>query len=102
MAISKKELFGDKEIELAKYAKALSHPARLAILKLLSERSCCCCGDIVDSSVLSQSTISQHLKELKEAGLIQGEITPPKIKYCINKKNWEAAKQCFNAFFKEV
>jgi len=84
---------------LAKYAKALAHPTRIAILKHLENQSCCFTGDLVDVFPLAQSTISQHLKELKNAGLIQGELTPPKIKYCINQENWKIAKSLFQQFF---
>jgi predicted transcriptional regulator len=85
--------------ELAKFAKALAHPMRIEILRLLSTQSCCFTGDLVEVLPIAQSTISQHLKELKNAGLIQGEITPPKTKYCINKKNWKRAKLLFASFF---
>ena len=85
--------------ELARYAKALGHPTRIAILKRLENESCCFTGDLVEELPLAQSTISQHLKELKTAGLIQGELKPPKIKYCINPKNWEKAKQLFDDLF---
>lgn len=87
---------------LAKYAKALAHPTRLAILEYLSQQSCCFTGDLVNIFPLAQSTISQHLKELKNAGLIQGEVKPPKVKYCINKENWDEAKQLFTAFFNKT
>lgn len=84
---------------LAVFAKALAHPTRIAILKHLDKQSCCFTGDLVDVFPLAQSTISQHLKELKNAGLIQGELKPPKIKYCINKENWKIAKELFHDFF---
>lgn len=84
---------------LARFAKALGHPTRIAILKHLENQSCCFTGDLVEIFPLAQSTISQHLKELKNAGLIQGELNPPKIKYCINKENWKIAKELFNNFF---
>lgn len=84
---------------LVKYAKALGHPTRIAILKHLENQTCCFTGDLVDIFPLAQSTISQHLKELKNAGLIQGELKPPKIKYCINQKNWKLAKTLFHNFF---
>lgn len=87
--------------ETARFAKALSHPVRLTILKHLSIQNCCFTGDLVDILPLAQSTISQHLKELKEAGLIQGEVNPPKIKYCINQENWNKAKQLFETLFNE-
>lgn len=90
----------DKDTEqLASFAKALSHPTRLLILKHLEKQSCCFTGDLVEILPISQSTVSQHLKELKNAGLIQGEIKPPRIKYCVNKENWETAKKLFNALF---
>ena len=86
MGISKKEEFSVTDNKLAKYTKALSHPARIAILKLLIKRQACVCGDIVDELPLSQSTISQHLKELKEAGLIKGDIDGAKVCYCIDER----------------
>lgn len=85
--------------DLAKFAKALAHPTRIAILKHLENQSCCFTGDLVTIFPLAQSTVSQHLKELKNAGLIQGELKPPKIKYCIHQKNWKKAKSLFQQFF---
>jgi ArsR family transcriptional regulator len=85
--------------ELAGLAKALGHPTRIAILKHLENQSCCFTGDLVDVFPLAQSTISQHLKELKNAGLIQGELKPPKIKYCIHQENWNKAKLLFEELF---
>ena len=84
---------------LAKFAKALAHPTRIAILKHLENQSCCFTGDLVEVFPLAQSTVSQHLKELKTAGLIQGELKPPKIKYCINQEKWNEAKTLFLQFF---
>jgi ArsR family transcriptional regulator, arsenate/arsenite/antimonite-responsive transcriptional repressor len=84
---------------IAKFAKALGHPTRIAILKHLENQSCCFTGDLVEVFPLAQSTISQHLKELKNAGLIQGELKPPKIKYCIHRDNWNKAKSLFQEFF---
>lgn len=84
---------------LATFAKALAHPTRIAILKHLENQSCCFTGDLVEVFPLAQSTISQHLKELKKAGLIQGELNPPKIKYCINQENWKIAKDLFANLF---
>ena len=90
----------DKQTEqLALFAKAISHPTRITILKHLEKQSCCFTGDLVDILPISQSTVSQHLKELKNAGLIQGEIKPPRIKYCINKENWRIAKNLFTKLF---
>ncbi len=85
--------------KLARYAKALGHPARVFILKFLENCNGCFVGNIVDELPMAQSTVSQHLKELKDAGLIQGTITPPKVRYCINKQNWEEAKGLFKDFF---
>lgn len=82
----------DSHVKLARYAKALSHPVRVYILELLSTQSCCYSGDLAEELPVARSTLSQHLKELKSAGLIQGEITSPKIKYCIHRENWEEAR----------
>ncbi|HMP94890.1 MAG TPA: metalloregulator ArsR/SmtB family transcription factor [Phnomibacter sp.] len=87
MAIHKTEAFSKQEQQLAAFARALSHPARIAILKVLARRPDCVCGQIVEVLPLAQSTVSQHLKALKEAGLIQGTIDGPRSCYCIN---WEA------------
>lgn len=84
MAQNKSELFQDDIVRLAEFAKALSHPARIAILKVLVERNACICGDIVEALPLAQSTVSQHLKELKSVGLIKGDIDGAKVCYCLN------------------
>ncbi|MBX7151246.1 metalloregulator ArsR/SmtB family transcription factor [bacterium] len=84
MAISKAHEFEKDEIKLAELAKALSHPARIAILKKLAEDNVCICGELVSDLPLAQSTVSQHLKELKRVGLVRGEIEGPKSSYCIN------------------
>lgn len=99
MATAKSEEFTVKDNRIAKYAKALSHPARIAIVKLLIQRKACICGDIVDELPLSQSTVSQHLKELKEAGLIKGDIEGAKVCYCIDEKEWAIAKNYLNELF---
>src|SRR5688572_14213753 len=99
MGLTKTEEFTVKDNKMAKYAKALGHPARVAILNLLIKKQACICGDIVDELPLSQSTISQHLKELKEAGLIKGNIDGAKVCYCIDEKEWENAKLYFNSLF---
>lgn len=91
--------FDSETEELAKYAKALAHPTRVIILKHLENQCGCFTGDLVDVLPISQSTVSQHLKELKNAGLIQGELKPPKIKYCINIENWSKAKALFEGLF---
>lgn len=91
--------FSNDVIEVAQIAKAISHPVRVYILKKLSQmNSCCYSGDLVEELPIGRSTLSQHLKELKFAGLIQGEINPPYIKYCINRSNWEKAKELFSGF----
>lgn len=99
MGATKSEVFSLADNRLAKYAKALSHPARVAILKLLIQKQACICGDIVDELPLSQSTVSQHLKELKEAGLIKGDIDGVKVCYCIDETEWEIAKRLLNEIF---
>lgn len=99
MGTTKTEEFTIKDNKIASYAKALAHPARIAILKLLIKKQACICGDIVDELPLSQSTVSQHLKELKEAGLIKGDIEGKKVCYCIDEKEWEIAKNYLSSFF---
>src|SRR5881275_2696086 len=99
MGATKSYEFDAKENRVAKYAKALAHPARIAILKLLAAKATCQCGDIVEELPLSQSTVSQHLKELKEAGLIRGEIEGAKVCYCIDEKEWKAAQSCLSQLF---
>jgi DNA-binding HxlR family transcriptional regulator len=94
-----KEKYTEKQIKLARYAKALSHPVRIQLLEILSKQSCCYSGDIAQDLPIARSTLSQHLSELKEAGLIQGEFTPPKIKYCLRRENWEDAKRMMEEFF---
>lgn len=99
MGASKSHEFTAKENRMANYAKALAHPARIAILKYLADKNACQCGNIVDELPLSQSTVSKHLKDLKEAGLIKGEIEGAKVCYCINEKEWKAAKAALNQLF---
>jgi ArsR family transcriptional regulator len=89
-------------LQLARVAKALSHPVRIYILQKLSKmNSCCYSGNLVEELPVGRSTLSQHLKELKYAGLIQGEINPPYIKYCINRENWERAKKLMDEFLND-
>jgi DNA-binding transcriptional ArsR family regulator len=99
MGATKSYEFTATENQLARYAKALAHPARVAILKLLAKKQTCVCGDIVDELPLSQSTVSQHLKELKEAGLIKGEIEGVKVCYCIDEREWKKAQVWLNQLF---
>jgi DNA-binding transcriptional ArsR family regulator len=88
----------EQEEQLARYAKAMAHPTRLAILKFLASRSDCFFGDIHEVLPIAKATVSQHLAELKSAGLIQGEIVPPKVKYCINPESWERARALLSEF----
>ena len=93
------QIITEEQIRLARFAKALGHPVRLYVLEILSKQSCCYSGDLSEILPIAKSTLSQHLKELKDAGLIQGEIESPKIKYCLHKENWELAKGSFTLFF---
>ncbi len=102
MAFSKKQEFTKDDAWLADIGKALSHPARIKILKILSEMNICMCGDIVDLLPLSQSTVSQHLKELKRVGLVKGEIEGPKVCYCVNEQVLSKAKKELDNLFKAV
>lgn len=99
MAFNKKEAFSRKEQELSAFAKAISHPARIAILKVLAQKNECICGQIVDVLPLAQSTVSQHLKELKEAGLVEGTVDGPRSCYCINWSAFEKFSAEFNSLF---
>ncbi|KPK26375.1 MAG: ArsR family transcriptional regulator [Desulfobacterales bacterium SG8_35_2] len=85
---------------LARFAKAMGHPIRMYVLELLSKQTCCYSGDLTEVLPIAKSTLSQHLKELKDAGLIQGETEAPKIKYCLNQENWKLAQQLFDRLFK--
>ena len=87
-----------KQEQLARFAKALGHPARIAIMQFLAKQETCYFGDIHEELPIAKATVSQHLKELKNAGLIQGQIETPKVKYCINKENWKLAQELFNEF----
>jgi ArsR family transcriptional regulator, arsenate/arsenite/antimonite-responsive transcriptional repressor len=99
MAYSLSVDYQDNEISLARIAKAMGHPARIAILKYLASLDVCCFGDINKELPIAKATVSQHLAELKDAGLIKGTIEPPKVNYCIDKENWERARKLFTAFF---
>lgn len=89
----------EEQKQTARFAKAMGHPVRIYILELLAKQACCYSGDLSEILPIAKSTLSQHLKELKEAGLIQGTIERPKIKYCLNQENWEKAKKIFKTFF---
>jgi DNA-binding transcriptional ArsR family regulator len=93
------DMLTERQKKIARYAKAMGHPIRMYVLELLAEQSCCYSGDLTVELKIAKSTLSQHLKELKDAGLIQGEIEAPKIKYCINKQNWAEAKELFTNLF---
>ena len=99
--MSKKE-FTEEQIRISRIAKALAHPVRIAILELLANDNCCYHGDMSEIIPVAKSTLSQHLNELKEAGLIQGEFTPPTIKYCINRENWEITREILSSFIDNI
>lgn len=88
--------------QIARFAKAMGHPNRIAILQFLAKQSNCYFGQIHEELPIAKATVSQHLKELKEAGLIQGEVETPKVKYCINRENWQLAQNLFKDFFKQL
>lgn len=102
MGLSKKDSFDPLQNRIADLAKALGHPARIAILQYLAGQNTCICGDIVEELPLSQATVSQHLAELKRVGLIKGEIDGPKMCYCIDKKAWNEAKNLLSQFMGDV
>lgn len=102
MAFHKKEEFSQKEQSLAAFAKAISHPARIAILNVLAKRNECICGEIVEVLPLAQSTVSQHLKELKNAGLVSGTTDGPRSCYCINWKAFEKFNAEFDSLFSRL
>lgn len=97
----KGKAFTEEQEKIARYFKALGHPVRVFIMDFLVKNTnkCCYSGDMAEELPIARSTLSQHLKELKEAGLIQGEINPPYIKYCINKTGWAEAKELAGTFF---
>ncbi|NDV59365.1 helix-turn-helix transcriptional regulator [Bacteroides sp. 519] len=99
--MQKQELTKEQE-QIARFAKAMGHPIRIAILQMLANQTCCFHGDMSEVLPIAKSTLSQHLNELKDAGLIQGEITPPTVKYCINKKNWVLVKELLGGFIEKV
>jgi DNA-binding transcriptional ArsR family regulator len=102
MAFNKKDEFGNKDQSLAAFAKAISHPARIAILNVLAKKNQCICGEIVEVLPLAQSTVSQHLKELKTAGLIDGAVDGPRSCDCINWKAFEKFTNDFNSLFEKL
>ena len=102
MGATKTTLFTKKQNELANMAKAIAHPARIAILQQVVETNACICGDLAEELGLAQPTISQHLKELKNAGIIQGTVEGASVCYCINPKIWKQYQQFFTDFFVEA
>lgn len=102
MGKSKTDLFTDEQNAIAQMAKALAHPARIAILQYLLKTKACVNGELVDELGLAQATISQHLQELKAIGLIQGSVEGPRINYCINSQRWMEVQQLFNLLFKQL
>lgn len=101
MGITRTDLHEDRDLELSKYAKALAHPARIAIIRCLLETKSCITGSLTEQIGLAQPTISQHLKELKAVGIIQGQISGTSVKYCINPEGWAMLAQAFAGFFAE-
>lgn len=99
MGLTKSEIFTKEQNEIAQIAKVLGHPARIAILQHLQKTNTCICGDLVDVIGLAQPTISQHLKELKKIGIIQGNIEGTSVCYCINQKKWKEISETFSVFF---
>ena len=102
MGLSKTTSFSARENQIAEIAKALAHPARVAILEFLAKQEACICGDIVEQLPLSQATVSQHLAELKRVGLIKGEIEGPRVCYCIDQKAWTEARELLTRFLTDV
>src|ERR1700748_2591617 len=102
MGTTKTNLFTKKQNDLAAMAKAIGHPARIAILQHLVKANACICGDLTEELGLAQATVSQHLKELKNAGLIQGTVEGTSVCYCINPEAWNEYRRIFMAFFGEV
>ncbi len=100
MKIRNKCKYSDEDIRIAQFAKALGHPARISILRHLASLDTCCFNEISKELPLADSTVSQHLTELKKAGLIQGSIEPPRVQYCINYENWKAARKYLKGFAK--
>jgi ArsR family transcriptional regulator, arsenate/arsenite/antimonite-responsive transcriptional repressor len=102
MVRMKEKIYTDQQKQIASIAKALSHPARVFIIDFLANSTggCCYSGDMAEELPIARSTLSEHLKELKKAGLIQGEINAPFIKYCINQENWTEAQKLLSSFFK--
>jgi len=102
MGITKTQIFTEQQNDLAIFFKVLGHPARVAILQYISNQNACICNDLVNEIGLAQATISQHLKELKNLGLIEGEVEGKSMCYCINVKRWDAIQNELNSFFNKT
>jgi ArsR family transcriptional regulator len=102
MALTKAKLFNEKQVKAAEFAKALAHPARIAILEILARRANCICGDITDELPLAQSTVSQHLKALKSAGIIKGEIDGVRTCYCLDEENLGELRTVMETLFTDL
>ena len=98
MSARKNEKYPDEDIRIARVAKALGHPARIAIIRHLASLDTCCFNEVSKELPIADSTVSQHMTELKEAGLIQGSFEPPKVQYCINTENWTRVKKLLSDF----
>ena len=99
MGLTKSQIFTDEQNDLAQFFKVLGHPARIAILQHISAQDACVCNDLVEEIGLAQATISQHLKELKSIGLLQGDIEGKRMCYCINVERWTTIQEQLNSFF---
>lgn len=102
MGLTKSQIFSNEQNQLAGIFRVLANPARIAILQYLSRQQGCICNDIVEEIGLAQPTVSQHLKELKQAGLISGEVEGKRLCYCINRDRWNELQQIINSFFKNT
>lgn len=102
MGATKSSLFLERHNKIAALAKAIAHPARVAILELIMKKGSCICGDIVDELPLSQSTVSQHLKELKKAGILRGEVDGPYRCYCLDNEQCKAFANLFIQIFSNI
>jgi DNA-binding transcriptional ArsR family regulator len=102
MGLTRIDKYTDEQVDLAQLLKVLGHPARIAIIQSIIRTDSCICGDLVTEIGLAQSTISQHLKELKHVGIIQGTIEGTSVCYCINKATWSQLRESMNELFKSV
>jgi DNA-binding transcriptional ArsR family regulator len=102
MGVTKTQNFTEEQNQVAMFAKALAHPARVAILQYLLKRQTCICGDLVGELPLAQATVSQHLKELKAVGLIKGTVEGTSVCYCIDKLKWDEVQNIFNQIFNSL